>query len=144
MTIGHEVVGIVHSIGEDADVLKVGDRVIVSAVVNEDALDGAEVTYGLLGIGDFGGFKQFDGGQAGFVRIPFATDNCLLLPPGKDHELDYVALADIFPTSNRALDCAGFGYGDVVVVFSAGIFTQFLLTFSHLLACLFHGNLLEL
>ena len=121
MTIGHEAVGIVHSIGEDVDVLKVGDRVIVSAVVNEDGLDGADVTDGLLGIGDIGGFEQFDGGQASFMRIPFATDNCLLLPPGKEHELDYVALADIFPTSNWALDCAGFGYGDVVVVFGAGI-----------------------
>src|ERR1700712_4067354 len=52
MTIGHEIVGIVHSLGSDVngDILKVGDRVIVSAVVDEDALDGAEVSDGILGI----------------------------------------------------------------------------------------------
>lgn len=127
MTIGHELVGIVHSIGEDVDVLKVGDRVIVTALLDEDALDGAEVVEGLLGVGDLAGFAQFDGGQAEFVRVPFATNNCLLLPPGRQHELDYVALADIFPTANWALDCAGFGYGDVVVVFGAGTFIPFLL-----------------
>jgi hypothetical protein len=67
MTIGHEIVGIVHSIREDVDLVKSGD---------------------LPGIEDLDGFEQFNGGQAGFVRIPLATENLLLLPPGKNQELD--------------------------------------------------------
>jgi hypothetical protein len=120
MTMGHEVVGIVHSIGEQVQDLKVGDRVIVSAVINEDLLDGETQLVGGLGFGTFPGIEQFNGGQAGFVRVPFATDNCILLPKGTKHELDYVLLADIFPTANWALDSSGFQFGDVVVVFGAG------------------------
>jgi threonine dehydrogenase-like Zn-dependent dehydrogenase len=122
MTMGHEIVGIVHTIGSKVHDLKVGDRVIVSGIVSEDGLDGDDPEIGGLGIGDFPefGLKQFNGGQASFVRVPFASDNLLLLPPGKEHELDYVLLSDIFPTANWALDCSGFVFGDVVVVFGAG------------------------
>jgi threonine dehydrogenase-like Zn-dependent dehydrogenase len=115
MTLGHEIVGIVHSIGEQVQDLKVGDRVIVSAVINEDLLDGETELVGGLAFGTFPGIEQFNGGQAGFVRVPFATDNCILLPKGMKHELDYV-----FPTANWALDSSGFRFGDVVVVFGAG------------------------
>jgi threonine dehydrogenase-like Zn-dependent dehydrogenase len=122
MTMGHEIVGIVHKIGSKVQDLKVGDRVIVSGIVSEDGLDGDDPEIGGLGIGDFPAFglKQFNGGQASFVRVPFASDNLLLLPPGEEHELDYVLLSDIFPTANWALDCSGFVFGDVVVVFGAG------------------------
>ena len=120
MTMGHEVVGIVHAIGDQVQDLKVGDRVIVSAVINEDLLDGETELVGGLAFGTLPGIEQFNGGQAGFLRVPFATDNCILLPKGNKHELDYVVLADIFPTSNWALDASGFTFGDVVVVFGAG------------------------
>jgi threonine dehydrogenase-like Zn-dependent dehydrogenase len=126
MTMGHEIVGVVHTIGAKVHDLKVGDRVIVSGIVFEDGLDGVDPEIGGLGIGTFPGLQQFNGGQAGFVRVPFASDNLLLLPAGKQHELDYVLLADIFPTANWALDCSGFVFGDVVVVFGAGkILLQF-------------------
>jgi threonine dehydrogenase-like Zn-dependent dehydrogenase len=120
MTMGHEIVGIIHSIGKQVQDLKVGDRVIVSAVINEDLLDGETVLVGGLAFGTFPDIEQFNGGQADFVRVPFANDNCILLPEGKKHELDYVLLADIFPTANFALDSSGFKFGDVVVVFGAG------------------------
>jgi threonine dehydrogenase-like Zn-dependent dehydrogenase len=38
------------------------------------------------------------GGQAEFVKVPFADFNALKLPPGKEHEEDFALLADIFPT----------------------------------------------
>ena len=120
MIMGHEIVGIVHTIGSKVQDLKVGDRVIVSAVIFDDGLDGDDAEIGGLGFGTLPGVEQFNGGQAGFVRVPFASDNLLLLPAGQEHELDYVLLADIFPTANWALDCAGFVFGDVVVVFGAG------------------------
>ncbi|KAG4421294.1 hypothetical protein IFR04_005596 [Cadophora malorum] len=122
MTMGHEIVGIVHSIGSKVSDLKVGDRVIVSGIITDDNLGGDDddEVVGGLGIGDIPGFFQFNGGQAGYVRVPFASDNVLLLPEGTENELDYVMLADIFPTANWALDASGFKFGDVVVIFGAG------------------------
>ena len=119
---GHEIVGIVHSIGSKVSDLKVGDRVIVSGIITDDNLGGDDddEVVGGLGIGDIPGFFQFNGGQAGYVRVPFASDNVLLLPEGTENELDYVMLADIFPTANWALDASGFKFGDVVVIFGAG------------------------
>lgn len=38
------------------------------------------------------------GGQAEFVKVPFADFNALKLPPGKENEADFALLADIFPT----------------------------------------------
>lgn len=34
-----------------------------------------------------------DQGQAQYIRIPYADFNALKLPPGKDHESDFVLLA---------------------------------------------------
>lgn len=120
MTMGHEIVGFVHSVGPQVQDLKVGDRVIVSGIIFEDLLSGDTDLVGGLGIGTIPGLQQFNGGQSPFVRVPFGDDNCLVVPQGNKHELDYVALSDIFPTSNWALDCAGFQFGDIVVIFGAG------------------------
>lgn len=40
----------------------------------------------------------YSGGQAEYVRVPFADFNALKLPHGKEHEEDFALLADIFPT----------------------------------------------
>lgn len=120
LTLGHEIVGIVDSIGSDVSLLNVGDRVIVNLEINETTLDGRLETIGAVGIGGLPGLEELNGGQAEFIRVPFASDNCIVLPKGTEHELDYVLLADIFPTSNFALDSAGFQFGDVVAVFGAG------------------------
>ncbi|KAH8784305.1 putative S-glutathione dehydrogenase [Hyaloscypha finlandica] len=120
LTMGHEIVGVVHTIGSKVHDIKIGDRVIVSVIVFEDGLEGVDPVTGTFGVGTLPGLQQFNGGQASFVRVPFASENLLLLPAGKQHELDYVLLADIFPTAHWALDCSGFVFGDVVVVFGAG------------------------
>lgn len=60
------------------------------------------------GIGEIEpGALVLDGGQAQFMRVPFANANLLILPPGNEHELDYLLLADIWPTAWYALECAG-------------------------------------
>jgi threonine dehydrogenase-like Zn-dependent dehydrogenase len=100
--------------------LNVGDRVVVSLEINETTLDGGLETIGALGIGGLPELEELNGGQAEFRRVPFASDNCIVLAKGTEHELDYVLLADIFPTSNFALDSAGFQFGDVVAVFGVG------------------------
>ena len=57
---------------------------------------------------------------AQFVRVPFATQSTIILPPGTEHELDYVLLSDIFPTAWTCLEFSGFQAGDTVAVFGAG------------------------
>lgn len=39
----------------------------------------------------------YSGGQAQFIRVPYADFNALKLPPGKEFEKDFILLADIFP-----------------------------------------------
>lgn len=57
---------------------------------------------------------------AQYARIPFATQTTSLLPPGTDHELDYLLLSDVWPTAWTCLDFAIFKPGDNVAVFGAG------------------------
>ena len=49
----------------------------------------------------------YTGGQAEYLRVPFADFNCLQLPPGTEHENDFAMLADIFPTGYHATEMAG-------------------------------------
>jgi hypothetical protein len=35
----------------------------------------------------------YRGGQAQYIRIPYADFNALKLPPGKEHESDFILLA---------------------------------------------------
>lgn len=62
----------------------------------------------------------YQGGQAQFIRVPYADFNALKLPPGTEHEADFALLADVFPTGWHALELAGFKSGDSVAVFGAG------------------------
>lgn len=128
MTPGHEVVGIVEEIGNQVHDLKKGDRVVISGLLSKITTDGLSVDIGILGFPSED--LQVEGGQAEYVRVPFASDNCFVLPPGKEHELDYVALADIFSTANWALDAAGFVYGESVTIFGAGQYIILVLLFS--------------
>jgi threonine dehydrogenase-like Zn-dependent dehydrogenase len=51
----------------------------------------------------------YKGGQAEYLRVPFADFNCLKLPPGTEHESDFVLLADIFPTGYHGCELARVG-----------------------------------
>lgn len=120
LTFGHENMGIVEEVGEDVTTLKKGDRVLVSSGIAE-VTDNGELGQGLpgepisYGVGAYDpGFPVLNGGQAQYMRVPFANANLLVLP-GNEHELDYLLLADIWPTAWYALECAGQVLGDTVV-----------------------------
>lgn len=49
----------------------------------------------------------YQGGQAQYLRVPFADFNGLKLPPGTEHEADFALLADIFPTGWHGLELSG-------------------------------------
>ncbi|KAI4754883.1 GroES-like protein [Aureobasidium sp. EXF-12344] len=70
--------------------------------------------YGYVAMG------KYQGGQAQYLRVPYADFNALVLPPGTEHEADFALLADIFPTGWHGLELSGFQPGDSVAVFGAG------------------------
>jgi threonine dehydrogenase-like Zn-dependent dehydrogenase len=70
--------------------------------------------YGYVAMG------PYQGGQAQFLRVPFADFNCLPLPAGTENESDFILLADIFPTGWHGLQISGFRPGESVAVFGCG------------------------
>lgn len=127
---GHENMGIVDEVGAGVSILKKGDRVVMpfnvacghclnceegrSAFCTEVNPGFAGGAYGYVSMG------PYQGGQAEYVRVPFADFNALKLPPGKEHENDFALLADIFPTGWHGVELSGFHPGESVAVFGAG------------------------
>jgi threonine dehydrogenase-like Zn-dependent dehydrogenase len=54
LTFGHESMGIIEQVGNDVASVKVGDRVVISALSNRIAPNGASLLYGSFGVGDYG------------------------------------------------------------------------------------------
>ncbi|GID16364.1 alcohol dehydrogenase [Actinocatenispora rupis] len=127
---GHENMGIVAEVGAGVVSVRVGDRVSMPfnvacgfcvnclagktgfcLTVNPGFAGGA---YGYVSMG------PYRGGQAEYLRVPFADFNCLQLPPGTAHENDFAMLADIFPTGYHAAVLADVRPGETVTVMGAG------------------------
>lgn len=130
LVFGHENLGIVEEVGEAVSSIKVGDRVVMPfnvscgfckncsagytgfcLTVNPGFAGGA---YGYVAMG------PFRGGQAEKLRVPYADFNCLNLPPGTEHETDFVLLADIFPTGYHGNELAQVSPGETVAVYGGG------------------------
>jgi glutathione-independent formaldehyde dehydrogenase len=62
----------------------------------------------------------YAGGQADYLRVPWADFNLLELPEGDEHEQDFALLSDILPTGFHGATLAGVAPGDTVAVFGAG------------------------
>lgn len=127
---GHENMGLVEEVGSGVTLLKKGDRVVMpfnvacGRCVNCERQYTAfctEVNPGFAG-GAYGyvAMGPYPGGQAQYVRVPFADFNCLKLPAGKEFEEDFILLADIFPTGWHGVDLSGFQPGDSIAVWGAG------------------------
>ena len=130
--LGHENMGVVQEVGPGVERVKPGDRVSVpfniacGACANcmrgwtsfclrtnpTDGVDGAAYGYANMG--------PYAGGQAEYLRVPYADFNLLELPPGDEHENDFTMLSDIFPTGWHGVELSGMEPGDVVAVFGAG------------------------
>jgi threonine dehydrogenase-like Zn-dependent dehydrogenase len=132
MTFGHEFTGIVEEIGSDVQNLKVGDHVMVPFNIAcgmcpfcQQELFGnchesnpeATAVGGIFGYSHTAG--GYDGGQAEYVRVPYADVGPTVIPPGMDLD-DAVLLTDVTPTGYQAAEMGGIQKGDTVVVFGAG------------------------
>lgn len=129
--LGHENLGEVIEVGKAVDRIKVGDLVCLPFNIGcgfcancERGLTGYCLTVNPGNAGGaygFAGMGPYSGGQAEFLRVPYADFNCLVLPPGaQERENDYVMLSDILPTGYHATELAGVRPGDTVVIYGAG------------------------
>ncbi|HEY9875428.1 MAG TPA: zinc-dependent alcohol dehydrogenase [Candidatus Obscuribacterales bacterium] len=138
--LGHEFMGEIVELGSEVNNLKVGDRVVIPFTIscgscffcqrdlwslcdnsNPNAWM-AEKMYGhspsaLFGYSHlFGGYA---GGQAEYVRVPFADVGCLKIPDGLTDD-QVLVLTDIFPTGYMAAENCNIQRGDVVAVWGCG------------------------
>ena len=141
MTLGHEFMGIVEEVGKGVGNLKRGDRVVVPFPIacghclfcNHELPGHCENSnpehYGpegglmtekggaLFGYTDL--YGGYDGGQAEFVRVPYADFGPRKVPDNLTDE-QVLFLTDIFPTGYSGIDWAGVKGGEIVAIFGAG------------------------
>src|SRR5688572_4086220 len=138
--LGHEFMGEVVEVGPQVTKLKVGDRVVVPFPIacgvcsacqkgmfsvcensNPNAWM-AEKMWGHAGAGVFGYSHLtggYAGGQAEFVRVPFADVGPLKVPAGLTDE-QVLFLSDILPTGYMGAEMCDIKPGDIVAVWGAG------------------------
>ncbi len=131
-TFGHEFTGVVEQLGPEVQNLKLGDRVLVPFNIAcgqchfckqglfgncHESNPAATAVGGIFGYSHTAG--GFDGGQAEFVRVPYADVGPTIIPDWMDLD-DAVLLTDVVPTGYQAAEMAGIQRGDTVVIFGAG------------------------
>ncbi|NQD70111.1 glutathione-dependent formaldehyde dehydrogenase [Sphingobacterium shayense] len=131
-TFGHEFIGIVKELGTQVDNLQVGDKVLVPFNIAcgkcvfcrsglfsncHESNSMATAVGGIFGYSHTAG--GFDGGQAEYVRVPYANVGPTVIPADMDDE-DALLLTDVVPTGYQAAEMAGIKKGDTVVIFGAG------------------------
>jgi threonine dehydrogenase-like Zn-dependent dehydrogenase len=151
--LGHEFMGEVLEVGREVPNLKKGDRVVVPFTIccgrcyycqkglwslcdnsNPNA-SMAEKVYGQSTAGLFGYshmFGGFAGGQAQYVRVPFADVGPLKIPESlRDDQVLF--LSDIFPTGYMAAENCNIQPGDTVAVWGCGPVGQFAIRSAYML-----------
>ena len=137
---GHEFMGEVVEVGKGNTALKVGDRVVVPFTIicgecdqckrgnfsvcersnrNKDVADKVfgHTTAGLFGYTHLTG--GYPGGQAEYVRVPFADKTHVKIPDGLSDE-QVLFLGDIFPTGWQAAVQCDIEPTDTVAIWGAG------------------------
>jgi len=151
--LGHEFMGEVVEVGPAVTNLQIGDRVVVpfpiacgncSACASghwslcENSNPNAAMAEKLWGHSPAGIFGYshllggFAGGQAEYVRVPFADVGPLKIPPFLDDE-QVLFLSDILPTGYMGAEMCNLQGGEVVAVWGAGPVGQFAIAGARLL-----------
>lgn len=131
-TFGHEFCGVVEEVGSGVAELKKGDHILVPFNIAcgqchfcKQGLFGNchESNAQATAVGGIFGYSHtaggYDGGQAEYVRVPYADVGPTIIPDWMDHD-DAVLLTDVVPTGYQAAEMGGIQKHDTVVVFGAG------------------------
>ncbi|KAA1428657.1 zinc-dependent alcohol dehydrogenase [Nocardioides antri] len=131
-TFGHEFIGVVDEVGPSVQTLQPGDRVMVPFNVFCGTCwfcarglysNCHNVNPNATAVGAIYGYSHttggYDGGQAEYVRVPFADVGPTKIPDWMDSE-DALMCTDALPTGYFGAQLGDITEGDVVVVFGAG------------------------
>lgn len=143
--LGHEFMGEVVAVGSEVKNVGIGDRVVVAFPIScgtcffcergmfsvcERSNPNAEMAKKLWGHSPAGiyGYSHlvggFAGGQAEYVRVPFADVGALPIPDDVSDE-QALFLSDIFPTGYMAAENCDIGANDTIAVWGCGPVGQF-------------------
>ena len=141
MVLGHEFMGIVEETGKAVNNLKRGDRVVVPFPIacghcffcdhhlpghcensnpEHYGPEGGLLTQkggALFGYTDL--YGGYDGGQAEYVRVPYADYGPRIVPDNLTDE-QVLFLTDIFPTGYTGVDWGNVKGGEIIAIFGAG------------------------
>jgi threonine dehydrogenase-like Zn-dependent dehydrogenase len=151
--LGHEFMGIVEEVGPSVQNLKPGDRVVVPFTIAcgncfyckrqlwsscDNSNPNAWMAEKMMGYSPSGLFGYshltggYAGGQAQFVRVPFADVGPFKIPDELTDD-QVVFLTDIFPTGYMAAENCNIQDGDTVAVWGCGPVGQFCVRSARLL-----------
>jgi threonine dehydrogenase-like Zn-dependent dehydrogenase len=131
-TFGHEFIGIVEEVGPEVGNLKRGDKVLVPFNIycgfcyfcSRGLYSNCHnVNPSATAVGGIYGYSHtcggYDGGQAEYVRVPFADVGPMIIPTDIDDD-DALMLTDALPTGYFAAQLGDIREGQTVLIFGAG------------------------
>jgi threonine dehydrogenase-like Zn-dependent dehydrogenase len=138
--VGHETMGEVVDVGRENSKLKIGDRVVIPFTIacgdcffckrgffsgcerSNPNRDKAAKLWGNSPAGLFGYshlLGGFSGGQAEYIRVPYADVGPIKVPDGLTDE-QVLFLSDIFPTGYMAADFCNIQPGETIAIWGCG------------------------
>lgn len=122
ITVGHEMVGVVEEVGPGVKQVRPGDRVAVNVETfcgecffcRNGWVNNCTDSNGGWALG-----CRIDGGQAEYVRVPYADQGLTPIPEGVSDE-QALFVGDILATGYWAADISEISRGDTVLIIGAG------------------------
>jgi threonine dehydrogenase-like Zn-dependent dehydrogenase len=151
--LGHEFMGEVVAVGKGVQNLQIGDRVVVPFIIAcghcyfcehdmwalcDNSNPNAWMAEGLYGYSPSGlyGYSHlyggYAGGQAQYVRVPYADVGPLKVPPELTDE-QVLFLSDIFPTGYMGAENCNIQRGDTIAIWGCGPVGQMAIKSAYLL-----------